>query len=101
MEPGDRAVLRETQADEVPALTQLVGARGNHQQTNKQSFQLVLDDTGQSGAEGQGYRRCKGLSGEVTWGWRSAKVRGKSVLSLRNSKCKGPEVAVPGVTKEK
>lgn len=38
MEPGDRAVLRETQADKVPALMELVGARGNHQQTDSSHF---------------------------------------------------------------
>lgn len=44
---------------------ELVGARGEHQLTNK-SFQLLLDEMGQDVTEGQGYRRWDG-PGRPLW----------------------------------
>lgn len=44
----------------------LVGARGKHQLTTKQSFQLLLGDMGQSVTEGQGYGGWDGL-GRPFW----------------------------------
>lgn len=68
---------------------------GTQRQTNKQSLWLVLADMDQSGSEGRGNRIWDGpgrpLEGGERWGWGSEKVRERSVLSLRNRKCKGPE----------
>lgn len=93
-EPGSRAVLDRVGADKPSALLRLVGAEGDHQETEAKPFPLVVDEneTG-SGLCPRGcppaphpgrplWRGDMGAEIRLQRGHLCVKIKGKRVLSL-------------------